>query len=203
MGSLAIGQGHKNKTSGDHNGMDTMQEALTTGYGNNAIGSKSQEKLTQGGIILGYMAQYKLETGYYNIGIGYAAQHNLEDGSWNIAIGNESQLETTSGNRNTSVGSRAHNNLTTGSFNVAMGREAGFYPPGGTTNSTTTGSYQTAIGSQSGQSNSTECNQLTALGFQAVAGENGTAIGARTKADGKGSVASVLTAQEGGCTDNQ
>jgi hypothetical protein len=72
----------------------------------------------------------------------------------------------------------AQYSLTAGGSNVAIGYGAQYTPAGNGTNATTTGARQVSIGVETGQSVSTQLNDITTLGYRARAGADfGTAVG--------------------------
>lgn len=192
-GSLASGNGHGKRTSGDHN-LAVGYEAqlnLTTGNGNHAFGRRSQYSVTSGmyNNAYGYFTQRCLTTGVYNNAFGYSAQESITIGSWNEAMGNEAQRDITSGNDNVAIGRRAQNSITTGNGNVGIGSQVQYCVGVSTANRLITASHQVCIGYQSGQSSPTQADYLTTIGALSKGTINATAIGAKASAGGVGSIA--------------
>ena len=157
-----------------------VHRAITTGINNTGIGYGAQYGLTTGryNTGIGYNAQYGLTTGRYNTGIGYNAQYGLTTGLYNTGIGYGAQRAITTGANNTGIGMNAQYSLTAGGSNVAIGYGAQYTPAGNGTNATTTGARQVSIGVETGQSVSTQLNDITTLGHRSRAGADfGTAVG--------------------------
>ena len=198
--NTGIGSGaHRSLTTGSYNTAagTSAQYSLTTGGSNTAAGTFAQYSLTTGSYntAAGTFAQYSLTTGSYNTAAGTSAQYSLTTGSYNTAAGTFAQSSLTTGSNNTATGMSAQYSLTTGSYNTAAGTFAqrslttgsnntavGTYslysPASVTANASITGSRQTALGAETGQSVTTPLNDITTVGYRAVAGADfGTAIG--------------------------
>jgi len=127
---------------------------------------------------VGLYAQRSLTTGSSNTAVGLSAQYSLTTGSNNTAVGLYAQYSLTTGSNNTAVGLYAQYSLTTGSSNTAVGLYAQYFPAGNASNATTTGARQTSVGTETGQSVTTQLNDITTLGYRALAGADfGTAVG--------------------------
>lgn len=147
---------------------------------NTGVGANAHRSLTSGAnnTAMGANAQRSITIGQYNTAAGMNAQCLLTTGSFNAALGANAQYFLTSGGNNVAVGYGAQYFLTSGGSNVAVGRSAQYSPAGVTANATTTGARQTSIGMETGQSVSTQLNDITVLGYRARAGADfGTAIG--------------------------
>jgi hypothetical protein len=168
------------------------QLSLTTGIFNNAFGNDVQRDLTTGGenTAVGDEAHRNLSTGSVNSAFGRAAQWSLQAGNSNTAVGAEVQYSLSSGSNNNAVGVLAQRSLTTGIQNNAVGSGAQYSPLGDNTFATTTGLRQVSVGHETGQNTATQLDAITTVGHHATAGANeGTALGAFSRADHAGSVA--------------
>ena len=127
---------------------------------------------------IGSGAHRSLTTGSYNTAAGTSAQYSLTTGGSNTAAGTFAQYSLTTGSYNTAAGTFAQRSLTTGSNNTAVGTYSLYSPASVTANASITGSRQTALGAETGQSVTTPLNDITTVGYRAVAGADfGTAIG--------------------------
>ena len=181
--NTGLGSGvHRAITTGVNNtGIGyNAQSSLTTGRYNVGVGYNAQFSLTTGryNVGVGYNAQFSLTTGRYNIGVGYNAQFSLTTGLYDTGVGYNAQRSLTSGVNNTGIGYNAQFSLTTGANNTGIGMNAQYSPAGNSTNATTTGARQVSIGVETGQSVSTQLDDITTLGYRARAGADfGTAVG--------------------------
>ena len=118
-----------------------------------------------------------------NTALGLYAQRSLTTGSSNTALGLSAQRSLTTGSSNTALGLYAQYSLTTGSNNTALGLYAQYFPAGNASNATTTGARQTSVGTETGQSVTTQLDDITTLGYRALAGADfGTAVGSGARA---------------------
>lgn len=124
-----------------------------------------------GGTAVGCQALYQCTTGHYNTGVGVFAFAAL-----------------TTGHDNTGIGTSVFQFVTSGGDNVGVGYEAG--TPVTVANKTTTGSRQVLVGRNTGQSTTTQLNDILALGHGALCGgNNAVAIGSGVLAGAAGAVA--------------
>ena len=108
----------------------------------------------------------------------------------NVAAGTDSQRSLTTGTNNVAAGADSQRSLTTGNRNVAAGADSQYRPRNVGAWTTTTASGQTSIGHQSGQGSATPSDEITTVGYWAIAdGLKATALGARSSAAHAGSVA--------------
>lgn len=106
--------------------------AITTGYYNLAVGSRSLYRLTTGSGNIG-VGSYSFEsgsvtteiTGKHNIALGAASSGNLTSGNWNIGIGTASLSRILTGSGNIAIGYSSSNYTTTGNNNIIIGNYAG------------------------------------------------------------------------------
>ena len=125
-----------------------------------------------------------------NVAAGTASQRSLTTGNNNVAAGNASQYSLTTGTNNVAAGNASQYSLTTGNRNVAAGADSQYRPRNVGAWTTTTASGQTSIGHQSGQGSATPSDEITTVGYWAIAdGLKATALGARSSAAHAGSVA--------------
>jgi hypothetical protein len=103
------------------------------------------------------------ETGSSNTAMGVNTLFK-NTSSFNTAVGQGALFNNTDGGTNTAVGQGALNPNTTGSGNTAVGANAGGIPP----NANTTGSGNTFIGSGAGPGTSTQLENATAIGADAL-----------------------------------
>lgn len=117
-------------------------------------------------------------------GFGYAVLAKGDgggnSGNGNTGVGCDALRDNRSGERNTAVGHGALANNKTGSYNVALGVDAIQHSLGT--------SYNTCVGYFSGVSNEIETGYGTALGLNATAHDNATAIGANAFTPGPNTV---------------
>lgn len=136
--------------------------AITTGYMNTAVGSRSLRTNTFGyqNTALGQTSLFSNTDGWLNTGAGWATLYKNIGGYYNTAIGAMAMYYNTTGNYNTGVGTVSlHHNLT-GTGNTAVGQQAGLGTLGNSF------SYNTLIGYQSGYNLTTGSNNVF-LGSQA------------------------------------
>lgn len=149
-------------------------KAVTSGQNNTAIGSEAMKAVT---------------TGQGNAVLGHRAARQLTTGTGNLALGQQALQAATTASDNTAVGAQALYNAT-GPQNTAVGRAAGYAAGNTSANATTTGARQTLLGCQTGQSSSVPVDDITAVGYRAVAGDSkATAMGSGARADHASSVA--------------
>ena len=160
----------------------------TTGIRNVAVGFQALHSNTTGSsnCALGYNTLFGNTTGSNNTGFGYGALQNLVSGLNNTALG-YGALQAHTGNYATAVGTNALN-ASTANFNTALGYNAGTSPNGVAANKTIAGLRVTAVGYAAGAV-AGDPSQYVALGANATAGKNATALGTATVASGAGSVA--------------
>ena len=160
-----------------------------TGGSNTAVGSQSAHSLTTGNnnTAVGQGALYTNTSGTMMTAVGLDALYN-STGSYSTAVGGGALGAATTPWYNTAVGYEAFGSVTTGGACVAIGAQAGVTAT--SANQTTTASNQTLVGYQTGQSSATQVNNITCLGYQALAGgAYATALGSSTSAGGSGAVA--------------
>lgn len=168
------------------------QASLTSGTSNTAVGVTSQQSLTTGAsnTAVGRNAQLVMTSGSGNTAIGSFAHVSMTTGDANTSVGDLAQADTTSGGYNSALGASAARGVTTGNYNTVAGYVAAFLPDEVGANKTTDGSRQTVIGAFAGLSGATQHNDITTVGFKALAGGTAaTALGASAKALHANSVA--------------
>lgn len=155
------------------------QAALTSGTNNTAVGTNAQNAVTSAGnnTAVGTNAQLLLATGSgANTAVGYAAEDALTTGHSNTAVGSDALGSISTGTTGTAVGTSALRSAT-GNNNTAVGANAG-YVPGGVANASTTATRQTMLGAGSGLGSSSQDNDITTIGYQALGtGTGATALG--------------------------
>ena len=112
--------------------------------------------------------------GTQNTFVGTNAGNGSMTGGENTAQGYQALLNNTSGNQNTASGSLALQNNTSGSNNTVLGYSAGV--TNNAANANTTGSNNTFLGFQAGPGTSTQLNNATAIGANAVVAANNTLV---------------------------
>ena len=132
--------------------VQALPSGVSTAYGDTALSS--------------------ITTGANNTAIGYQALKAAQGGSQNTALGTSALTALISGTANIALGYRAMAALTTNTDNIAIGDRAMEAGNGG---------GNVFIGSLSGQVSSTNCDQNTAVGYQALkiisTGNRNVAIG--------------------------
>jgi hypothetical protein len=174
-------------TTGGNNSASGF-EALysnTTGYNNTASGSYALFFNTTGfqNTASGFQALSSNTTGYYNTASGHAALVVNTTGSNNTASGLEALEYNSDGSYNTAGGVQAlHRSCygvssgCTANYNTALGYLAGV--TGRVDNANITGANNTFIGAASGPGTSTQLNNATAIGYQAlVSASNSLVLG--------------------------
>ena len=159
-----------------------------TGYNasgfNVCLGHDAGSSAAAGVIAIGYSAGKS--GGGSAVCIGNAAGTSV--GAGVIAIGDSAGLY--SGDNNIAIGNKACQGGVSGVGTTAIGYRVAWYPNGNSDNKTTTGARQTLIGYQTGQSSSTQVNDITCVGYQAIAGGTGsTALGSGAQATHAGATA--------------
>ena len=113
--------------------------------------------------------------GVSSIFVGPNAGGNLTNsGVNNTAIGASALLATTSGYGNTAAGANALQALTKGTGNTAVGYQAGYTQL--SANATTTGVNNTFIGTYAGSGISTQINNATAIGYNALVSQSNSLV---------------------------
>ena len=128
--------------------------AITTGANNSGFGNGAQRYVTEG---------------ISNSGFGVSAQRTMTTGSNNSGFGVNVQFGMTSGGSNNAFGVNAQQLVTTGTNNVAMGVSAQHSPNGVAANGHTTASNGVSIGHQAGLGSATQDEDITTIGFRAIA----------------------------------
>jgi trimeric autotransporter adhesin len=141
--------------------------AQSDAIGNTGIGTNSLRDLSTGfdNIALGENSMFNTSSGSNDTAIGTNALVNNTIGTLDVAVGNSSLYFNTAGTNNVAVGGAALQSNSTGNFNTAVGDDAG---------ATNTGSSNTYLGA--GTSSTAGISGSTAIGYQAVAGQNNSII---------------------------
>ena len=186
--STAVGANalYANTTGADNSavGANALQ-ANTTGASNSAVGRSALQSNTTGASnsAVGRSALLSNTTGASNSALGANALQFNTTGASNSALGASALYSNTTGTDNSAVGRFALLSNTTGASNSAVGRSALYSPAGITANATTTGLRQTALGMETGQGSATQSNDITVVGYRAIAdGNNATALGSGASA---------------------
>jgi hypothetical protein len=164
----------------------------TIGVSNAAIGDDALRANTGGSsnMAVGVEALLSNTTGAGNVGIGVAALRTNTTGNSNVAIGGDALLGNTIAHNNVAVGVSALRSNTTGENNIAIGPNTLYSPNGVAANATVSGARQVALGSEAGQGSATQRNDITVIGYRALAGgNNAIAIGSGVSAGAAGAVA--------------
>ena len=142
-----------------------------TGSGNTATGSQALNHNTANeNTADGANALNANTTGIGNTASGAAALISNTTGSGNTAVGDGALIQNTTSDQNTAVGVSALT-FSTGFGNTALGGFAG-----AATNANKTGSQNTFIGWSSGPGVSTEIDNATAIGANAVVSESNALV---------------------------
>ena len=172
---------------GVHVGVGAGEKA--TGLYNTTVGHNAGSNITTGekNVFLGtnggsgnaVLVPVVPLTGTDNIGIGFHAIKKCQSGVMNIGVGTDAGNEITTGSGNTCLGGSAGQQITIGDDNTLVGRSAGLRlgtnsNAGGTPSDPTTwqaigGTGNAALGRDSLR-NAYNCNNNTALGYQAMRG---------------------------------
>ena len=211
QGNTAVGvQALQSLTSGAPNtavGTQALQR-LTTGAFNTAIGHHAMAVATTASYCtalgqdalqsattttdctaIGEAAMPSVTTGYGNTAVGHGALRDNVTGAANVAMGVVT-LQSITTDANTAIGQNALQHATTGSMHVALGYRAGAMPGGVPENTTTTATRQTLLGALTGQSTTSDCDEIVCVGYSAVAGADGAvALGSGARALHPNSVA--------------
>jgi hypothetical protein len=166
----------------------------TEGGGNSALGYAALYTNTtgSGNIAIGSEALFANQSGSYNTAVGDDALNFNKDGVYNTAVGQGSLYRNTSGNYNTATGMAALGNNETGGLNAAFGQAALYGNTGGSfntaigystgytgasgANANTTGSNNTFIGANAGPGVSTQLNNATAIGANALVSQSNSLV---------------------------
>ena len=145
-------------------------------------------------VALGHYALQKPATSTGDVAIGGYAIANAQTSGQNVAVGFNALRGPATGTvtptRDVAIGNQSLYEITTGTDNVALGYYAGYSPNGVNANATKSASKQTIIGSGSGQSSATQVDEITTVGYRALAGgAGGTSLGASASAPFADSVA--------------
>jgi len=146
--------GGSNTFVGPFAGNFTMGGTLNTGIGASALSNNA--------------------SGNFNTATGNGALTSNSNGNDNTASGNNALHFNNSGFSNTAIGSGALLENTTGSSNTALGAGAGFTAV--LANANTSGSNNTFIGYQSGPGTSTQYNNATAIGANALVSQDNSMV---------------------------
>ena len=177
---LTITTGAENTALGE----DALKNVGAGSY-NTAVGTDAHRAgAGTANTAMGHRAQTGMSGGTYNTGVGYGAQYSLTTGANNVAAGAQAQQSITTGGGNVAAGATAGYSISTGSQNTGLGHAALYQPKAVSANATTTASYQTAVGSQAGAYAAGTGNRLVAVGYQAVAHTEATALGSLAEARG-------------------
>jgi hypothetical protein len=167
--NTAIGEGALSSNIGNDNTAIGTLALLSNlnGFNNTATGSTALQRNTIGvnDTAGGSAALANNITGHRNTATGAFALFENIAGSDNAADGLAALISNT-GSNNTASGSLALSSNTTGNNNVAVGFRAGLTT--NADNANITGSNNTFIGGSSGPGTSTELNNATAIGANAV-----------------------------------
>jgi hypothetical protein len=156
LGNTNVGLGRNTLTS------------LISGINNTAIGNGALRFITKGinSTAIGSDALTSNTTGTLNTAVGASALTSNSTGNSNSAVGFHALNSNSTGGENTAVGRQALRSSSTGSGNTALGYGAGYTATTG--NANTTGSNNTFIGYNAGPGTSTQLNNATALGYNAL-----------------------------------
>jgi len=188
-------------------GISTL-EVVTTGGKNSALGQLALAAVTtsNNNVAVGYQALTAVTTGLNNTAVGYQTGRNLTTGGANTAVGygamsgtaagstaitavGQSALNRVTGASNTALGANTSYMLTSATGSTAVGTSALYAPKGVAGNATTTAINHTALGFQTGAYSSLTGGNILAVGVNAIAHTDGTALGMGTEARGVGSTA--------------
>lgn len=192
--NCAIGrEALSSNTSGTYNtavGQRSMNLNVT-GSQNTAIGFRTLMGANpQNSVAIGYGALQGAGSGSTgNVGVGWSALNAVSNGDQNVGVGNASLINVTTGLNNVAMGTHSLRSMITTSNNVGIGFETGYDPAGVLVNATVSGTRNTFVGTQTGAADSSDPSDVTVLGYRAVAGASGTAIGSGASAGGSGSTA--------------
>ena len=194
-GNTAIGVSalYANSTGSNNTAIGVSAlNANSTGSGNTAIGQNAlyTNSTASSNTAIGQNALSANSTGNNNTAIGVNALNANSTASNNTAIGVNALSANSTGSNNTAIGENALKTNSTGGSNTAIGQSALNAPAGTTANATTTANNQTAIGYQTGQGSNTQVNNITTIGYQALAnGAYATSLGSSASAGAAGAVA--------------
>jgi len=153
----------------DIDGLSDASRDGTTNYnltlGSNSVGGTYNVAISADGLAL------SSATSAYNTAVGATSLSGVTTGSQNTAFGYKTATLLTTGWQNTFLGGRAGESATSGHYNVMVGFEAGE-----SSNPTTTASNQTLVGRHAGLSTTTQRDNIVAIGFGALAGDEDGAI---------------------------
>jgi len=152
----------------------------SVGDNNTAIGDKALSAVNNvsaaSNTAVGSSALSGLTSSINNTVVGYRAGRSIITGESNVCVGRETlDLGANTANANTMVGDRAGRGVR-GDENTAIGFNG--------SPTLTTGNKNVTLGASANVQTNTTSN-ATALGYQAIAGEQGTAIGAPSDAGDK------------------
>jgi hypothetical protein len=171
-------QALQDNTTGNYNTATGYYALLdnTTGYSNTALGYYSLQDNTIGfyNTGLGVNALQDNTSGEANAALGFNVLQSNTTGVDNAALGVVALQDNTSGYDNTASGYYSLQANTTGYDNVALGYQAGYTSNGSNANST--GSNNTFVGYQAGPGTSTQLQNATAIGTNAVVSENNALV---------------------------
>jgi hypothetical protein len=168
---------------------------------NTAIGYKALYGVAgqspQHNTALGHECMLSVTSANNDVAFGYQAMRSNTSGSTAVALGYQALYTNTTASFNVAVGHQALF-ASTAAGNSALGSRAGYAPAGLTANASTTGTRNTWIGFETGPSAAPNPSDGTAVGYQALALVNGTALGSGAQANastataiGKGVVTAV------------
>lgn len=187
----------KNLGSGSNNvAIGRVSLATYTGSTAVAIGYAALRNTTgTNNLGIGYLAGNDLVAGTFNVLVGISAGQNLDSGSRNLVMGYRSLYHNV-GSDNVALSYQALHGVSgvsdfdncigvgfeagflteTSIGNIYLGREAGYKPNNLVANATTTGSYQNFIGYRAGLGSSTQRDNVTAIGKNAVVDADNTCV---------------------------
>jgi hypothetical protein len=125
-------------------------------------------------LYIGFSSGLNNTTGTLNAGYGFGALQNNTTGSNNTANGIGSLAGNSTGSNNTALGNSAFSANTTGSNNVGLGYLAGFTNV--SANRNVTGSGNTFLGAYSGAGTTTQLQNSTAIGTNAVVNQSNSIV---------------------------
>jgi hypothetical protein len=158
-----------------------ISNTAATGIRNTGTGYQSLYRNESGNMntAFGASALYSNIIGNYNTATGFNALAS-SIGSHNTAFGLEAMQYTTS-SENTAVGSSVLYSNTTGEQNTAVGFQAGYTAD--PANANITGSRNTFIGYNSGPGTSSQINNSTAIGYNALVSQSNSMVLGGTGSD--------------------
>jgi hypothetical protein len=180
--------GYANTTAASLTYVGANAGIYQTGASNTALGAAALfgvggQSTAANNTSIGYQAGYSITTGGSNFFGGYQAGYVQSVATNNVLIGYQAGVAVTSGSNNVFLGYQPGFGVTTGAQNILIGTIAGYR--------VTTGNYNTHVGGNAGVYNSASNN--TTLGYQALAGSDGSSTGGSNVAIGFQAGDSVTT----------